>query len=104
MRRLFLSRMFVILVVFGLAGCSSSSDSSIPYYDAGVPDDCLKMVIFLNVNGDAADDEDDGHMACCVVSEDGFNALGSSGFYGWNTSPEGMHQYFMCDLWGLWRL
>lgn len=195
MRRLFLSRMFVILVIMSPAGCSSSSDSSIPYYDtgalvlqsceaeyrrshaawveaemvgstavwvggsdvdlteceivavqvfseidywnekpdqfywqpsletemsgrgkctdtailiytrlreAGVPDDCLKMVIFLNVNGDAADDESDGHMACCVVSEDGFNALGSSGFYGWNTSPEGMHQYFMCDLWGFW--
>ena len=90
------------------SGRGQCTDTAILIYtrlrDAGVPDDCLKMVIFLNVDGDAADDEDDGHMACCIVTEEGFNALGSSGFNGWNVSPDGMQAYFMCDLWGLWRL
>ena len=89
-----------------MSGRGKCADTAILIYtrlrEAGVPDDCLKMVIFLNVNGDAADDESDGHMACCIVDDRGYNYLSGSGFMGWNVAPEGMQAYFMCDLWGLW--
>lgn len=64
--------------------------------EAGIPDENLKMVQFMNLWSPV------GHMACCIVDDRGYNYLSGSGFMGWNVAPEGMQAYFMCDLWGFW--
>ena len=64
--------------------------------EAGIPDENLKMVQFMNLLSPV------GHMACCIVDDRGYNYLSGSGFMGWNVAPEGMLPCFMCDLWGFW--
>lgn len=88
------------------SGQGQCTDTAILIYiklrEAGIPDDHLKMIIFVNPQGDPYDDISDGHMACCIVDDRGYNYLSNSGFMGWNVTQEGMVACFMCDLWGLW--